>query len=136
MNRRTALLGAIASTLPLSDLAQSDEPLVLERLITEVVAGGDVSVLPDLVAADATIPDYDVSGIDAMIAASEAGHQSRQEQYSDYEFVIQAIAESDDWQLAYVRLIATTTAGEDEDTPGFYAARVVKGLITELYIGQ
>lgn len=70
MNRRTALLGALASTLPVAALAKTDEVLVLERLITEVIAAG------------------------------------------------------------------TTTAGQTVDDPGFYAARVVDGLIAELYIGQ
>ena len=136
MNRRMVMLGAIASTLPVPALAQTDEPLALERLITEVVAGGDVSVLPDLVAEDASLPDFNVAGIDALTAATESGHQNREKRYSEYEFTIQAIAESGDWQLAYVRLTGTTTEGQSEDIPGFYAARLVDGLIAELFIGQ
>jgi hypothetical protein len=136
MNRRTALLGALASTLPTSATAQADEPLVLARLIADVIAAGEVSGLPDMVTANVRIPDVAVTGIDAFTAASESGHAARQARYSEYEFAIQAIAEADGWQLAYVRLTGTTTAGVTVDDPGFYAARVVDGLIAELYIGQ
>lgn len=136
MNRRTALLGALAASLPVSIRAEDGDGLVLERLITDVIAAGDLSGIPDIVTADVAIPDYAVSGIDAFTAASENGHAARQARYSDYQFAIQAIAEVDGWQVAYVRLSGTTTAGQAEDKPGFYAARIANGLIAELFIGQ
>lgn len=136
VSRRTVLATGLLASLPLSALAQTSEPTLLERLITEVIATGDLSGLSELVSPDVTIPDFEVTGIEAFTAASKNGHESRQERYSDYTFEIQAIAAIEGWQLAYVRLTGTTTTGQSEDAPAFYAARISDDLISELYIGQ
>jgi hypothetical protein len=138
LTRRTTIAGGLAAALlPGLTAAQEEAPSVdlLERFIIDVVQDGDVSVLPELVAADGSIPDYDITGIDAFTAASEAGHTSRQEQFEEYEFVIEAIAGTEEWALAFVRLQGVDRNGQAVDDSAFYAVKVADGLITELYLG-
>lgn len=135
--RRTAIAAGLAALIPATGLTQSENESVdlLRRLIVEVIQDGDVTVIPELVAEDASIPDYGVTGIDAFTAASESGHASRHGQFDDYTFVVEAIAGTDEWALAYVRLQGTTRAGQSVDDPAFYTVRVADSLITELYLG-
>lgn len=135
--RKTIAAGLISAMLPgmISAQNEPESVAILRRLIREVIQDGDVAVLPELVSDDASIPDYDVTGIDAFVAASEAGHASRQAQFSDYEFVIEAIAGTDEWAMAYVRLQGATNNGQEVDDAAFYAAKVSGGRISELYLG-
>jgi hypothetical protein len=114
-----------------------DQAGALRMLIELVVQDGEVSLLPDLVAEDARLPDYDVQGLDTFMAISEANHQQRQTDFTAYKFRIETIAEAERWALAYVRFIAQTVSGDEVDTPAFYAVHFnTAGLIDEVYIGQ
>jgi hypothetical protein len=141
ITRRSAVAVALSSALvPLATLGQAesgDQAAALRMLIESVVQNGEVSLLPDLVAEDARLPDYDVEGLKTFMAISEANHRQRQADYDSYEFQIEVIAEVDRWALAYVRFVAVPIAGDDIDTPAFYAAHFnTAGLIDEIYIGQ
>lgn len=136
--RRATLAGSLAFLLPGTVAAQDAMPstTLLERLIVEVIQDGDTDVLPEVMAEDATIPDAEVEGLPGITVVSIAGHQSREDRFSEYNFVIEAIAGTDDWALAYVRLQGTSIQGEAVDEPAFYTVRVQDGLISELYLGS
>lgn len=137
MNRRTTIsAGLAAAFFPAMAFGQEDTSSVdlLTRMITEVIQAGDVSVIPELVSANISIPDFNISGIDGFTAASEAGHASRQESFTDYAFGIVAIFGDDEWAVAYVRMTGTTTDGVSEDVAVFYSVRIVDGLISEMYL--
>jgi hypothetical protein len=141
LDRRTAIAALVSMTaMPLATSAQRgsrSQEDVLRTLIEEVIEQGKTSMLPELVAQEATLPDFDVSGVDTLAAISLANHVERQGDYTEYSFPIEAIATTGDWALAYVRFVAETTTGEAVDTPGFYAARFnADGLIDQLFIGQ
>jgi hypothetical protein len=141
LTRRSAVAAALSSALlPMATRAQAesgDQAGALRMLIELVVQGGEVSVLRDIVAEDARLPDYDVEGLEMFTAISESNHLQRQADFSTYEFQIEAITEVDRWALAYVRFIAETVSGDVVNTPGFYAVHFnIAGLIDEVYVGH
>lgn len=138
--RKAMLAGAFAAVLPLSHaVAQGDSAEVeaLRTLIEEVVQGGNVDLLPDLIAEDAALPDYDVEGLELFAQISASNHADREAGYESYAFEIQTIAGADSWAMAYVRFVGTTVEDVEEDLPAFYAAHFgADGLIDKIYIGQ
>ena len=139
--RRSAVAAALSSALlPVVAGAQAetgDQAGALRMLIELVIQDGNVSLLPDIVAEDARLPDFDVQGLESFTAISEANHLQRQADFATYEFRIEAVTEVERWALAYVRFIAETVDRETVDLPGFYAAHFnAAGLIDEVYIGQ
>lgn len=141
ITRRSAVAVALSSALlPMTTMSQAesgDQAGALRMLIELVVQNGEVSLLPDLVAENARLPDYGVEGLDMFMTISEANHLQRQADFATYEFQIEAVAEVDRWALAYVRFVAEAVSGDEIDTPAFYAAHFnTAGLIGEIYIGQ
>lgn len=137
LNRRTTITAAMAAAFfPAMAFGQEGTSSVdlLTRMTNEVIQEGDVSVIPELVTTDVSIPDYDITGIEAFTAASVSAHQSRQESFAEYAFEIVAIFGDDKWAVAYVRMTGTTTNGVSEDVAVFYSVRVVGGLISEMYL--
>ncbi|HYJ12294.1 MAG TPA: hypothetical protein VEW66_01790 [Thermomicrobiales bacterium] len=140
ITRRSAVAIALSSALvPLAASSQAesgDQAGALRMLIESVVQGGQVSLLPDIVAEDARLPDYDVQGLDMFTTISSSNHLQRQADFTTYEFQIEAICEVERWALAYVRFIAETISGDEVDTPAFYAVHFnTVGLVDEVYIG-
>lgn len=135
MHRRAALTLALAGTLaPRLVMANRRHGETLRAFIETVVADGDTSDLPALVTNDVTIPDMDVDGIDAFRAASDAGHISRAERYTEMTFDILSIAEADAWAHTLIQFTGTRNNGRTETQPLFYVARFDGDRIAELYL--
>lgn len=135
MNRRAMLAAAVAglTVQPATGRAPGNGEQ-LRSLIESVIAKGDTSGLDKLVTEDVTIPGANVTGIDAFRAASDAGHISRTERYTEMTFDILSLAEADEWAHALVRFEGITKGGQTEERYVFYVARVDGGLIAELYL--
>ena len=135
MNRRIAILGAVAAMTVTPSLArESDQIATMRDFIDTVIARGETSDLERFVTDDVTIPDFHVTGIDAFRDASDAGFASRERQYRDATFDVVSIAESGEWVHTLVRFDATATTGSTTTNHVFYVARFADGLIAELYL--
>ncbi|HWV23263.1 MAG TPA: nuclear transport factor 2 family protein [Thermomicrobiales bacterium] len=135
MNRRSAVIGAIAAlTLRPSLASESDHIATMRVFIETVIENGETSQVDRFVTEDVAIPDFDIRGIDAFRSASDAGFANRERQYSDYTFDVMSIAESGDWVHTLIAFTGNDATGNTISDHVFYVARFTDGLISELYL--
>lgn len=115
--------------------AESDQSAILTQLIGEVIERGDMSNLDKLVTPDVTIAVLGITNIDEFLEASTDAFENRSSTYDKVSFLIESIAENEDWCHALVRFEGKKKAGGMETRPVFYVARFHDGLIQALYLG-
>ena len=138
MNRRTALSLAGIAGLSLVAPVRADESTdankeTLRRYVAEVINGGNVDLLPELVAEDyvSTTPG-DIAGIDALRARLEATRQSAELFYDTMEYILTDVIAEGDVVMARGRIVASRD-GKSMDTDLMVQADFVDGMIRTIW---